>query len=139
MTDQAVTTVASPAPYYITKSNVCVNSKGESVGNGLFAGRRFGAGEEIASFNRPLVGSLESERLLDTCANCYVWAEGSSTGTRLYVPEGTEVQKCAACQRFRYCSKASGILPTIVSIALIRYRHVKKMHGTADTSMSAKH
>jgi hypothetical protein len=110
MADQAVTTVASAAPYYISKSNVCVNSKGESIGNGLFAGRRFGAGEEIASFNRPLVGSLESERLLDTCANCYVWAEGSSTGTRLYVPEGTEVQKCAACQRFRYCSKVSGNL-----------------------------
>jgi hypothetical protein len=108
MTEQAVASVASPAPYYISKSNVCVNSKGESVGNGVFAGRRFGAGEEVVSFKRPLVSSLDTERLLDTCANCYVWAEGSSTGTRLYVPEGTEVQKCASCQRFRYCSKVGG-------------------------------
>jgi SET and MYND domain-containing protein len=105
MTEQPKSSVTTPAPYYIAKSNVCVNSKGESIGNGVFAGRKFGAGEQIATFKRPLVGSLETERLLDTCANCYVWAEGSSTGTRLYVPEGTEVQKCAACQRFRYCSK----------------------------------
>ncbi|KAI4708948.1 hypothetical protein J4E89_006350 [Alternaria sp. Ai002NY15] len=98
--------VAAPAPYYISKSAICTNSKGESIGNGLFANRRFGSGEEIASFTRPLVASLETERLLDTCANCYLWTEGSSTGTRLYVPEGAKVNKCAACQIFRYCSKA---------------------------------
>ncbi|EMD62868.1 hypothetical protein COCSADRAFT_144768 [Bipolaris sorokiniana ND90Pr] len=106
MSDEPKASIANPAPYYIAKSNVCVNNKGESVGNGLFANQRFGAGEEIARFKRPLVGSLETERLLDTCANCYLWTEGASAGTRLYVPEGAEVSKCAACQRFRYCSKA---------------------------------
>jgi hypothetical protein len=105
MSEEPSSSVAAPAPYYISKSTICVNSKGESIGNGVFANRRFGAGEEIASFKRPLVGSLETERLLDTCANCYVWTEGSSTGTRLYVPEGAKVNKCAACQRFHYCSK----------------------------------
>lgn len=109
MSDELKASVATPAPYYVAKSNVCVNSKGESVGNGLFANQRFGAGEEIARFKRPLVGSLETERLLDTCANCYLWTEGASAGTRLYVPEGAEVSKCAACQRFRYCSKVSVI------------------------------
>jgi SET and MYND domain-containing protein len=117
MTEQSESAVASAAPYYIAKSNVCVNSKSESIGDGVFASRRFGAGEQIAAFNRPLVGSLETERLLDTCANCYVWAEGSSTGTRLYVPEGIEVQKCAACQRFRYCSKVCHALGQITSRA----------------------
>ena len=105
MSTEPASSVAAPAPYYISKSNVCVNSKGESIGNGVFANQRFGAGEEIANFKRPLVGSLETERLLDTCANCYLWTEGSSTGTRLYVPEGAKVNKCAACQRFQYCSK----------------------------------
>ncbi|CAE7202965.1 hypothetical protein P3342_010975 [Pyrenophora teres f. teres] len=106
MPDDQTSSVTAPAPYHISKSNICVDSKGESNGNGVFASRRFGAGEEVASFKRPLVGSLETERLLDTCANCYVWTEGSSTGTRLYVPEGVKVDKCAACARFRYCSKA---------------------------------
>ncbi|RAR00061.1 SET domain-containing protein [Stemphylium lycopersici] len=94
MSDEQKTSVATPAPYYISKSNVCVNSKGESVGRGVFTNKRFGAGEEVARFQRPLVGSLETERLLDTCANCYLWTEGASAGTRLYVPEGAE-----ACQK----------------------------------------
>lgn len=111
MSDEQKISVTTPAPHYISKSNVCVNSKGESVGRGVFANRRFGAGEEIARFQRPLVGSLETERLLDTCANCYLWTEGASAGTRLYVPEGAEVSKCAACQRFRYCSKVSIAAP----------------------------
>ncbi|KAI0588654.1 set and mynd domain [Pyrenophora tritici-repentis] len=106
MSDDQTSSVTAPAPYHVSKSNICVDSKGESNGNGVFANRRFGAGEEVASFKRPLVGSLETERLLDTCANCYMWTEGSSTGTRLYVPEGVKVDKCAACARFRYCSKA---------------------------------
>ncbi|CAN9460434.1 unnamed protein product [Alternaria alternata] len=87
MSTEPASSVAAPAPYYISKSNVCVNSKGESIGNGVFANQRFGAGEEIANFKRPLVGSLETERLLDTCANCYLWTEGSSTGTRLHLPK----------------------------------------------------
>src|SRR4051812_1549254 len=95
-------TGASSAAFYITES---VSAKGNSIGNGIFAGRNFGAGEEIIFFKRPMVGSLDSQYLQDTCANCYIWTEGSSTGTRLYVPEGTKVQKCAGCQRFRYCSR----------------------------------
>ncbi|KAL5116260.1 hypothetical protein ACEQ8H_005818 [Pleosporales sp. CAS-2024a] len=90
------------APFYISRAT---NNEGESIGNGLFAGRRFGAGEEITGLKRPLLGSLDTQYLHDTCANCYVWTEGASSGTRLYVPEGTAVSKCAACQRFRYCSK----------------------------------
>ncbi|KAH9878933.1 hypothetical protein J1614_002368 [Plenodomus biglobosus] len=100
-----MSTVSSPAAYYIAKSNVCVNSRGESVGHGLFAGRKFGSGEQLALFKRPLVASLDTVRLLDTCANCFVWTEAASAGTRLYVPEDTKVSKCAGCQRFRYCSK----------------------------------
>ena len=91
-------------PHYISRST---NSKGESIGNGLFAGRKYEAGEQIAFAERPLLGSLDTQYLLDTCANCYVWTEGAATGTRLYVPAETKVQKCAGCQRFRYCSKVS--------------------------------
>ncbi|CAO2656624.1 Nn.00g054270.m01.CDS01 [Neocucurbitaria sp. VM-36] len=105
MSEQALATTSSQT-FYLAKSSVCLNRKGESIGRGVFANQDFGAGEQVASFQRPLAGSLDAERLHDTCANCYIWTEGSSTGTRLYVPEGTNVQKCAGCQRFRYCSKA---------------------------------
>jgi hypothetical protein len=99
------------APFRITKSPVCVNDQGESIGQGIFANLDFGAGEQIAAIHRPILGSLDTERLVDTCANCYTWTEGSSTGTRLYVPEGTKVSKCAGCQRFRYCSKVIFLNP----------------------------
>lgn len=93
---------ASNVPYYISKS---VDTEGKSIGNGIFAGHDVKAGEEIMSLKRPLVGSLDSQYVSDTCSNCYIWTEGASTGARLYVPEGTKVQKCAGCQHFRYCSK----------------------------------
>ncbi|KAH9873928.1 hypothetical protein IAQ61_004555 [Plenodomus lingam] len=105
MPNQTASSVSSPAAYYIAKSDVCVNSRGESTGYGLFAGRKFGPGEQLAVFKRPLVASLDPVRLFDTCANCFVWTEGASAGTRLYVPEETRVSKCAGCQRIRYCSK----------------------------------
>lgn len=88
--------------FHIAKST---NSNGENIGHGLFASRDLKAGEQVVWLKRPLVGSLDSQYLQDTCANCYLWTEGSSTGTRLYVPQGAKVSKCAGCQRFRYCSK----------------------------------
>jgi hypothetical protein len=96
---------SSSAPFRPAKSPVCANQKGESTGNGLFANVDFEPGRLIASIRRPIGGALDTERLLDTCANCFVWTEGASTGTRTYVPEGVKVSKCAGCQRFRYCSK----------------------------------
>lgn len=93
---------SSPRHIYISKS---ADSNGNSIGNGVFASRNFDGGEELVGLRRPIVGSLDSQYLEDTCANCYVWAEGAKTGTRLYVPEDTKVQKCAACKRFAYCSK----------------------------------
>ena len=97
----------SSAPCRPAKSQACINEKGENTGNGLFANVSFEAGQLVASIRRPIVGSLDTERLLDTCANCYVWTEGASTGTRTYVPEGIKISKCAGCQRFRYCGKVS--------------------------------
>ena len=93
------------SPYYLAKSDICVNAKGECIGNGIFAGRDYGVGEQIITLARPLVASLDTERLADTCANCFTWTEGSSIGSRLYVPEGTSVSACGGCKRFRYCSK----------------------------------
>ncbi|KAF2682373.1 SET domain-containing protein [Lentithecium fluviatile CBS 122367] len=90
---------AKPSPYYLARSKNC-------IGDGLFAGVNFKGGETIIALKRPLLASLESERLKDTCANCFVWTEESSIGSRLYVKEGTTVQTCAGCKRFRYCSKA---------------------------------
>ncbi|KAF2252989.1 SET domain-containing protein [Trematosphaeria pertusa] len=83
---------ATSLPFYLAPSEACVNEKGERIGKGIIAGTDFKGGELIAALKRPLVGSLDTERLKDTCANCYVWTEGSSLGSRLY--------------RFRYCSKA---------------------------------
>jgi hypothetical protein len=125
------------APFRIAKSPVCVNDKGESIGEGIFANLDFGAGEQIAAIHRPILGSLDTERLLDTCANCYTWTEGSSTGTRLYVPEGTKVSKCAGCQRFRYCSKVVSRSDVHYEI-LICDRHAKRRLGIEATSTSAR-
>lgn len=96
---------SSSAPFRPAKSPVCTNENGESTGNGLFANLDFEPGQLVASIRRPIGGALDTERLLDTCANCFVWTESASTGTRTYVPEGVKVSKCAGCQRFRYCSK----------------------------------
>jgi hypothetical protein len=96
------TTTGTSPPFYISRSS---NNESESIGNGIFAGRAYQAGEEIIMLKRPLLGSLDTQYLHDTCANCYVWTEGAANGTRLYIPEGTTVQKCAGCQRFWYCSK----------------------------------
>ncbi|KAF2106672.1 hypothetical protein BDV96DRAFT_654462 [Lophiotrema nucula] len=97
MSEEPERAIASPASFYHARSKEC-------IGNGTFASRSYGAGEQITALKRPLVGSLDTGRLRDTCANCYVWTEGSSIGSRLYVKEGTKVQVCAGCKRFRYCS-----------------------------------
>jgi hypothetical protein len=91
-----------PVLYYLARSQTC-------IGDGIFAGANLKGGELITTLKRPLLASLESERLKDTCANCFVWTEGSSLGSRLYVKEGTSVQACAGCRRFRYCSKVTTI------------------------------
>ncbi|KAK7178981.1 hypothetical protein DPSP01_008207 [Paraphaeosphaeria sporulosa] len=88
--------------YYIRDSII----GGQAAGKGFFSNRDLTSGESIVMIERPLMASLESERLKDTCANCYVWTEGTSIGSRLYVKEGVTVQMCAGCKRFRYCSKA---------------------------------
>ena len=97
----------SRMPFYLAKSKVCINAAGECVGDGVFAGDNYRTGECVVALRRPLVASLDTERLRDTCANCYAWTEGSSIGSRLYVKEGTKVQACAECKRFRYCSKVT--------------------------------
>lgn len=102
MTEGKTGTETSASPFYLAKST---DPAGKSIGNGIFAGLDYGAGEQIAALVRPLLASLDTERLQDTCANCYIWTEGTSTGSRLYVKEGTKVSLCAGCKRFRYCSK----------------------------------
>ncbi|KAF1969152.1 SET domain-containing protein [Bimuria novae-zelandiae CBS 107.79] len=89
-------------PYYISESTI----GGHSAGKGFFSSQNVNSGETIVTIRRPLMASLESERLRDTCANCYAWTEGSSIGSGICVKEGTTVSACAGCKRFRYCSKA---------------------------------
>lgn len=96
--DEATAISSQRGPVYIARSESC-------IGDGVIASRAYRPGELITELPRPLVGSLDTERLEDTCANCYTWTEGSSIGSRLYVPEGTKVFACAGCKRFRYCSK----------------------------------
>jgi hypothetical protein len=93
---------AKPSLHYLARSKTC-------IGDGIFAGIDFKSGEAVVTLKRPLLASLESERLKDTCANCFLWTEGASIGSRLYVKEGTTVQTCAGCKRFRYCSKVGPV------------------------------
>jgi len=94
---------AAAEAYYISDSKI--SGTGPSGQRGLFARRALGPGESLGVFRRALVTSLEARRLVDTCANCFVWTEGAATGTRLYVSGATRVSKCGGCQRVRYCSK----------------------------------
>jgi SET and MYND domain-containing protein len=87
--------------YYIADSNI----GGQPAGKGFFSSKDVQSGEPIVTVKRPLMASLESERLKDTCANCYMWTEGSAIGSRLYANKATGVSVCAGCKRFRYCSK----------------------------------
>jgi hypothetical protein len=100
MTQEPGTPTTKSSLYYLARSKTC-------IGDGIFAADDLQAGQPLAVLERPLLASLESERLKDTCANCFVWTEGSAIGSRLYVKEGTSVQACAGCRRFRYCSKVS--------------------------------
>ena len=118
--------------YYISDSTI----GGQAAGKGFFSSRDISAGEPIVTVQHPLMLSLESERLRDTCANCYVWTEGASLGSRLYVKEGTSVSACAGCRRFRYCSKVR--LRSTKRNPAEDSRHVKKQHGLVVTNMSAK-
>ncbi|KAF2750933.1 SET domain-containing protein [Sporormia fimetaria CBS 119925] len=90
------------SPYYIAVSPICVTSKFSTPGNGLFASRAFQPGSLIFSSPRPLVAALDPDRLLDTCANCFLWTiEASSYGI-----ENASVSACMGCKTFRYCKKA---------------------------------
>lgn len=110
----------------------------ESMGLGLFAGRSCDAGAELANLDRPFVGSLETQRLQDTCANCYVWTTGVSIGTRLYVPPETTVQNCAGCRMVRYCGKVCVDMYHTEDEFSHRIRHARGKRGDADISTNAK-
>lgn len=98
--------------YYIADSTI----GGQPAGKGFFSSKEVSSGEPIVTIRRPLMASLESDRLKDTCANCCVWTEGSAVGSRLYVNKATDVSVCAGCRRFRYCSKVllPGPLRTLI-------------------------
>jgi SET and MYND domain-containing protein len=102
-------TDTSTLSFYTAKSRICIDDNG-NPGRGVFAGNDYAAGEEIGAKRRPTIASLDTERLGDTCANCFVWTEGTGSGggsgSRLYVKEGVKVSACTGCKRFRYCSKA---------------------------------
>ncbi|KAJ4992084.1 MYND finger [Stagonosporopsis vannaccii] len=95
----------SSAPFRPARSQVCLNKNGESVGNGLFANVDFEPGQLLASIRRPIVGSLDSERLHDTCANCYTWTEGASTGVRTYAC--TRERQLRIVDQQQACQKAA--------------------------------
>lgn len=107
-------------PAYIARSEVCVDEAGECIGKGLFSRALHSAGKSILTLPRPLIGSLNTERLRDTCANCFTWTQGPH-GSRLYMKD-VEVFVCAGCKRFRYCSKVS-----MISIRLQRSHMLKSI------------
>lgn len=75
------------------------------AGSGLFAGRDFQAGEAAFLTARPFVTALDTKRLSDTCANCFVWTAKSKIGDRGSGQEGANVRVCLGCHTLSYCSK----------------------------------
>ncbi|KAI0018971.1 hypothetical protein F4780DRAFT_793779 [Xylariomycetidae sp. FL0641] len=81
------------------------------AGRGLFARRDLQPGEVVVSLERPLVGELETERLLDTCGWCF--QRGATDplerqqAAAMGLPNGLlDIKGCTGCRRVGYCSKA---------------------------------
>ncbi|PPJ51185.1 hypothetical protein CBER1_07495 [Cercospora berteroae] len=91
-------------------SNVEVKKSGiDNAGRGLFAKKDFAPGDVVLSLDRPYVAELDTERLSDTCAWCFlkgVTAEERAKAVALGLPASNiETKACTGCKRVRYCSK----------------------------------
>lgn len=79
------------------------------AGRGLFAKKDFQPGDVIYSTSRPYVAELDTRRMQDTCAWCFVRQTDSqnedSTTAVSQSANGMQVKPCGACQRVKYCSK----------------------------------
>ncbi|KAF2210233.1 hypothetical protein CERZMDRAFT_45763, partial [Cercospora zeae-maydis SCOH1-5] len=91
-------------------ANVEVKKSGiDNAGRGLFAKKDFEPGDVVLSLDRPYVAELDTSRLSDTCAWCFlkgVTAEERAKAVALGLPASNiETKQCTGCKRVRYCSK----------------------------------
>ena len=94
--------------------NVYAKRALDAAGNGLFASKACGAGEEIFRIDRPLISVLDSPHLRDTCSGCYEWVPINGVG-QSGEEKGPKIilRACQGCRVDRYCSKV-GSRPSFV-------------------------
>lgn len=129
----------SQTPYYLSKSEVCIDEKGGRPGNGAFAFQAFQAGAPIFALKRPLVGILDTKRLSDTCANCYVGVEGTPHASTSSLNENIQVSACVGCKYLRYCGKVCRDNERSTSMRLMISRCARRKHGRECTSMIVRY
>ena len=85
-----------------------------NAGRGLFSTESVGAGQEILRVERPLLASLDTPHLKDTCNNCFIWISETvqPLNNSLTVWQGAEagqqvkpLKACLGCKVVSYCSK----------------------------------
>lgn len=81
---------------YVKRSSV--------AGRGLFAKKKLTAGELIFRIDGPLVGSIDTARLHDTCSSCYAWRSAPQLPALGPGAEGT-VRACGGCKVLSFCDK----------------------------------
>lgn len=100
-----------PIPANETSENIMANTRSTEIkpspigGRGLFATEAIAPGEALLCLDRPLVTTLDAERIHDTCAWCFAWTELpvlSGAG----VNQATTVNWCTGCKKVKYCSRA---------------------------------
>lgn len=80
-------------------------------GKGIFATKSFAPGDVVLELERPLVATLDKERVEDTCGWCFNWINLSLTAPTA-IPAHRKVKWCSGCNKIKYCSKVRASILT---------------------------
>jgi hypothetical protein len=88
------------------RNDLAIQENNDESGRGLYARRSISARELIISIKRPLVISLDTKRLKDTCYRCLNYMiEMADYHERADRIDEHRLQTCTGCHVVRYCSK----------------------------------
>jgi hypothetical protein len=76
-------------------------------GHGHFAYKDFQAGDVILRINEPLVSVPDTQRLSETCSNCFLWEPGSLDTIS---QKEVKMKACTGCKVVRYCGKVGQVI-----------------------------
>lgn len=85
--------------------NLTEQKQVDGADRGLYAKRDILARERIISIQRPLIISLDTPRLKDTCYCCLGYTETGPEYDPHHWKADNRLQICTGCHVVRYCSK----------------------------------